>query len=162
MTNDENPMELAEMLSPYQKMEGNIEVENPFYSGLMLERKSFDGGNPSFRRDSGDYNKIKNNRSVTDKNNNNSCPFKPEKSPPLRLDSDITKLQRITPILSVTPQNKTPTVIQPLVFSEQAATQILSDLTKTAKISPQHHEIPAYERKPQMDSTQTKMRSKLK
>ena len=162
MTNDENPMELAEMLSPYQKMEGNIEVENPFYSGLMLERKSFDGGNPSFRRDSGDYNKIKNNRSVIDKNNNNSCPFKPEKSPPLRLDSDITKLQRITPILSVTPQNKTPTAIQPLVFSEQAATKILSDLTKTANISPQHHEIPANKRKPQMDSTQTKMRSKLK
>jgi hypothetical protein len=59
---------------------------------------------------------------VIDKNNNNSFPFKQEKSPPLRLDSDITKLQRITPILSVTPQNKTPSVIQPLVFSEQAAT----------------------------------------
>jgi hypothetical protein len=131
MTNDENPMELAEMLSPYQKMEGNIEVDNPFYSGLMLERKSIDGGNPSFRRDSGDQSKIKNNRSVIDKNINNSFPFKSEKSPPLRLDSDITKLQRITPILSVTPQNKTPTVIQPLVFSEKAATQILSDLSKS-------------------------------
>ena len=103
MTNDENPMELAEMLSPYQNMEGNIEVNNPFYSGLMLERKSIEGsGSPSFQRESGDLSKVKNNRSVIEKNNN-SNPFKPDKSPSLRLDSDITKLQRITPALSVTP-----------------------------------------------------------
>jgi hypothetical protein len=30
-------------MSPYQNLEGNIEVSNPFYSGLMLERKSIDG-----------------------------------------------------------------------------------------------------------------------
>jgi cobalt-zinc-cadmium resistance protein CzcA len=41
---------LAEMLTPYSNMEGNVEVDNPFYSGLMLQRKSIDGG--SFRRDS--------------------------------------------------------------------------------------------------------------
>ena len=111
MTHDENPMELAEMLSPYQNMEGNIEVDNPFYSGLMLERKSIDSGGPSFRRESDDINKInKNNRSVIDKNQNNSKPIKGQKNSPLRLDSDITKLQRITPAISSTPQNKTPVV----------------------------------------------------
>jgi hypothetical protein len=47
---DLNPLELAEMLTPYSNMEGNVEVDNPFYSGLMLQRKSIDGG--SFRRDS--------------------------------------------------------------------------------------------------------------
>jgi len=30
-------------MSPYHHLEGNIEVSNPFYSGLMLERKSIDG-----------------------------------------------------------------------------------------------------------------------
>ncbi len=30
-------------MNPYHHLEGNIEVSNPFYSGLMLERKSFDG-----------------------------------------------------------------------------------------------------------------------
>lgn len=55
MSHDENPMELAEMLSPYHKMEGNVDVDNPFYSGLMLERKSIEGGGShSFRRETGD------------------------------------------------------------------------------------------------------------
>ena len=30
-------------MSPYHHLEGNIEVSNPFYSDLMLERKSIDG-----------------------------------------------------------------------------------------------------------------------
>ena len=51
-THDVNPIELAEMLSPYSNMEGNVEVDNPFYSGLMLQRKSIDCGGNSFRRDS--------------------------------------------------------------------------------------------------------------
>jgi hypothetical protein len=41
-------------MNPYHHLEGNIEIANPFYSGLMLERKSIDGldslagGNSSF------------------------------------------------------------------------------------------------------------------
>lgn len=125
------------MLSPYSNMEGNVEIDNPFYSGLMLQRKSIDGG--SFRRDSVSDGP---NRSVIEnKQFGSGNPFKQEKGS--LMDN---KKSRKTPLLgNITPQNLTSvTVMQPLMFCENAAHQVVAS---QLSISPPRKQIMT-ERKP--------------